>query len=473
MLPADDQPPPPPWYASAPPAFMMSVACTVIVGALFSFLVTYGLDDSGSLNSAGGWLHEFIRYGRPMLSPGFALAAASLSMLGFAELVRRAGPGPDGLILRVGWCAALVFVGSVLAGLYMNHWYAPRADARDLRDILEMFWKWQQRVGATAALVASGSLLLAGRRNPLVMGMAMPFLIATAFCFPYEMVWELTHETGSWGGDRWVATFIDVAIDVSFAVCLLMVTSALGRQLPPAPVDLARAGVGLQRVGSALVARVLVIVVAAFTMVSTFASSSLGLAKLITIVFPLGLLIASIALVTGMFQSGGLTAPGAPRKRLYAAAVFTTVALIAEGLKALAIYRSLPSQSDQWNGYAADTDRILAALPYATPALGLAGMLCLLSGVQALRRWVPQARIDETSIAGAAVSVSVFTVAAVVMLRWGASSPRDLGAYVVVAILVAIFNVIAQLSVARACHRVAEAMLEAPGLPTAVVASKS
>jgi hypothetical protein len=463
------------WADGIPPAFLVAMAVTVVVGAVFSLLVAYGFHERPSDN--GGWVANFLRYGRSLLSPGFGLATASLMVIGFGELVRRAGRGSDGIWLRIGLAAAVIILVSLLASLYMNHWYsARRAGSKELWQTVETFFKWQQRIVAAAAVVLSGSLLVAGRRLPLVQALAVPLLIVTVFSYPIREVWELTHDRRPSSGDLWISSFVDIAIDLAFAGTLLAVLGALGRRLPPPPVDLSRAGDGLQRVGSALVARVLVLVVAAFTVVTTFASHSVGLAKIIATVFPLGLLLASIALVTGMLQAGGLTAEGAPRKRLYAAAVFTLAALVVEGLKAIALYIALTGGTGEDFDVSSRreyAEQVMATLPYATPALALAGLLCLLWGVHALRAWVPEARIEYTGITGAAVSVTVFSVLAVAILRWGASSPRDLGVFVIVSLLVAIANVVAQLSVARACHRVAEAMRDSPALPTAVVAIKS
>jgi hypothetical protein len=465
------QPPAPrPWREVVPPAFVISVATTVIVGALFSIVITYGHDSLRYDRDPDTWLGEFVRYGRPLLSPGFALAAGVLSMLGFAELSRRAGPGLDGTFLRIGLVAAAVIVGGMLVNLYMRNWWWPRSDDREALETMQTFWKWYQRVGAAGALVCSGALLAAGRRHPLVQGLAMPFIIATAFAFPFEMVWELTHESDPSLRNLWLETFIDIAIDVSFAASLLMVVTAIGRSLPPPPVDLARAGDGLHRVGSALVARVLVIVVGAFTLMSTVGVRSPGLAKAMAVVFPFGMLLASIALVTGVLQTGGLASPGAPRRRFYAAAVLGTAALVAEALKAVAFYHHLSGLGEAARQVRfLDAERLLGALPYGVPALGLAAMLCLLSGVQAMRRWAPDARVTDGAISGAAISVTLFTILAVLMSRWAYSSPRDVGVFIIVSIMIAVANVIAWLSVARACHRVAESMRGAPALPTAVV----
>jgi hypothetical protein len=87
-----------------------------------------------------------------------------------------------------------------------------------------------------------------------------------------------------------------------------------------------------------------------------------------------------------------------------------------------------------------------------------------------MRRWAPERRTDRQMVVNAAVAVSLFSIAAVVLVRELAPARGDIGYFILVAILVAIANVFAQIAVARVCHRVAEELREAPGLPTAVIA---
>lgn len=460
---------------STPAAFLVAAAFKLAVGILFALIVTYAFTERRG--ETAGWMIDFARYGRSLLAPAFGLGIAALWIVGFHELARRAGPGADGVVLRIGTAAAVTSFLAVLAALYIRHWYIPRAgeaDGETLERAVESFWLWHGRVTPTAALVASGALLLAGRRIALVRGMALPLLITTAFAYPYRVVLDLSRGDVRSEADLWGLFVTDVAFDAGFVVSLLVVVSALARALPPAAVDLVRAGDGLQRIGSGLVARVLLLVVATFTGVSTFASSSVGLFKVTATVFPLGLLLAGIAMVTGMLQAGALSAPGAPRKRFYAAAVLTTAAFVTEALKALAAYHRVVLAPDRAEHFSGDNlEHFATALPYATPALALAGLLCLLSAVDGLRRWATEDAADPRPITSAAVAVTVFMIAGVMTLRWGVSEPNNVGVFVLVAILVAIFNVTAQLAVARVCHRVAEGMRDAPALPTAVIAKRS
>lgn len=462
--------PPRPVFPAIPPAFLVAFAIMVFGSAFVGFAWAHALSDIRAYADRDNhdWFLDFARYGRPLIAPALSLAVAALMMLGFAELARRAGPARgDGLALRLGLAGSVVIFLCLLVSLYVNHWYVPRRPAGSAA-LMEDFWLWHQRVACTSALLSTAALLYAGRRLFLVQALAVPLVIATIFAYPVESVWELFHTRRPTGDDLWMGAFVDLVIDVGFATVMLFTLAALGRALPPTPVDVARSGEGLQRIGSALVARVLVLVVGAFLTIATIPSQSVGLARLMLSVIPACLLFASIALVTGMFQAAGLAAQLAPRLRLYAAGACTMVAFVADGIRAVSAYNLVATGGDSWARER--TLGTLEVLPYAIPGLALAGMLLLLSAVNELRRWAPGARTDQQMVVNAGVAVTLFSVAAVVLLR-EASPPRaDIGFYIMISILVAIANVAAQIAVARVCHRVAEEMREAPALPTAVIA---
>jgi len=462
------------WHDGVPPAFLVGLAITVFGGAFIGFAWAHGWSGNHSFTDreSHGWFFDFARYGRALLGPGVSLATAVLMILGFAELARRAGAGPDGVALRVGLAGVVVIFLAGLSGLYLNHWYQPRNPGHTL-NFVQDFWIWQQRVVCGAAVVATASLLIAGRRLFIVQALAVPFLLVTIFAYPVQSVWEMFHDIRPGNNDGiMTGVFIDVLIDVGFATLLLIVVGGLGRALPPAPVDIARAGEGLQRVGSALLVRVLILVVGAFTLVTTFGAQSVGLARMSAVVFPLGLLITSIALVTGIFQTAGLSAEGAPRLRLYGAGACTLVAFVAEGIRALIAYNVISRgiASDTWGRQRALG--MMETLPYLIPAVGLTGLLLLVSAVDRLRQWAPEARADRQMMINAGAAVALFSIMGVVVMREASPARSDIGFFIMVSILVAIASVLAQVAVARVCHRVAGEMREAPALPTAVVAPR-
>jgi hypothetical protein len=337
---------------------------------------------------------------------------------------------------------------------------------------LDRFWLWQTRVVFVAALAASAALIVAGRRHKVVLVVAAPLLVFTMLQHPTLKLYEwISFDRPDKKAEMWLQAGIDIWVRIGFAGTFMATVAAIGNALPPAPTDLVRAGQGLERVGSGLVARVIVILVMAFTLIMTVGAQSPSMARVAGVIFPTCLLIASIAIVTGAIQVGGLCAADAPRKRLYAAAALLITAMTIDALKALSLYLAL--RRGDVDGYAIDRVRHTAeALPYLTPALGLAGLLCVLSAAARLRRTVPAARVDEAGINAAAASVIIFTACAVALLRWAQSGVSSQGAFVMVSLTVAVANIIAQLAVARVCHRVGAAMREVSGLPTAVATVK-
>jgi len=114
--------------------------------------------------------------------------------------------------------------------------------------------------GLAACRKIAHHLFEPGKRTPRIPG----------FQFPPRAVVEMMGWTNPSALGRWLQLFLDTGFDVVFGGLLLTVVAALARTLPPAPVDRPRAGEGLERVGSALVARVLVAVVGVFLLVSKF-----------------------------------------------------------------------------------------------------------------------------------------------------------------------------------------------------------
>jgi hypothetical protein len=457
-----------------PPAFVVAIVTMLIVGVGLSLFAAYA-STSGrdSLSDRDGWLFQFLIIGRSLLWSGAAMATTSLFAVGFAELARRSGPSAEGHVLRAGMLAALAMLVLVLAGFYMGYWWKPRGEMSAEREAsFESFWLWRQRLFFTVAMIASASVIVAGRRQPLVLALAVPLLVFTAFQYPTRWIAELVHVgRPDSDGEIWLQSFLEIGFRVGFCGSFMAAVTALATRLPPAPIDMVRAGQGLERVGSGLVVRVVVLLVAAFTLIMTVGAQSPSMARVAGVIFPTCLLVASLAIVTGMLQAGGLTAGGAPRLRLYAGAALSMMAMTIEALKALSLYMALRRGGGFGDSYSERyIQETAGALPYVTPALGLAGLLCTLSAAARLRRMVPEARVDEAGINAAAASVIIFTASGVALMRWAQSGVGSAGTFILLSILVAIANIAAQLSVARVCHRVGASMREQSGLPVAVAA---
>lgn len=459
-------PPGPAPRPTIPPAFVVALAIMGLARGGFALLHAHA---ATSLPSQGGWLVELAGVGASLLWAGTTLAALALLGVGFTELARRAGPGGDGVVLRIGAVAVAGLGLCTVVGLYVLHWWIPTGEATAARhETWRSIQTWLDRLPFVAALVASGALVVAGRRLRTVRLLAGPLLVATALRWPLSSLRELISYARPEDGELWTQAFIDLAIGVAFAGALFAVALALGRALPPARVDRVRAGQGLERVGSALVARVLILVVVAFTLVMTVGARSPAFARLAALVFPFGLLLAGLALVTGMIQAGGLAAAGAPRYRLYAATALTITALAIEALKAVAGYVLLRRGRGEGFPLSDRVESVAAALPYLTPTLAVAGLLCVLWAAAPLRR-MSGAGVDERGLRGAALALIACSGAALGLLRWAETGGvRSVTGFVMLSLLIAVANIIALLAVARICHRVGEALRGAPELPTAV-----
>lgn len=466
--PAPTRPPP----AGVPPAIVVALAIMMITGFALELVVTYAVTQKPDFNS-DGWLIQFLQAGRGLVWGGTTLAVAALMVVGLLELARRAGPELDGIALRVAAGMAGVLLVLALARNYAVYWWFPQGEmSREHFETYERVWLWHARILCASATLLSVSLVVAGRRNATVLALAAPLLVLTVLQNPTQQLYEwISYDNPSTTGKMWLQSFIDIAIRAGFVGTFLATATAVGAALPPASTDMVRAGQGLERVGSGLVARVIVILVGAFTLIMTVGAQSPSMARVAGVIFPTCLLVASIAIVTGMFQAGGLSAAGSPRLRMYAGAALTTIAMVIDALKAISLYLAL--RRGDMDGDSMDRIKDTAlALPYFTPALAVAGLLCTLSAAARLRTMAPGARVDEAGINAAAASVIIFTACAVALLRWAQSGVSSQGAFVMVSLMVAVANIIAQLAVARVCHRVGAAMREVSALPTAVATVK-
>ncbi|MBZ0230992.1 MAG: hypothetical protein K8M05_01455 [Deltaproteobacteria bacterium] len=467
-----DAAPSPAQPAGAPPAFTIAVAVMLGVGTALSLVVAYAATRAGRPVD-GSWVQGLLFQGRSLVATATSFAVTVLMLVGFAELVRRSGPGRDGLVLRAGLVALVVMLLSALAAAYMLHWWWPRGESsRERAETMDAFVRWRGRLVFAAALVASASLIAAGRRHRVVVVAAAPLLVFTALQHPIPWLHELVSFEDPSHGELWLQAAIDIWIRIGFCGALVATVSAIGAALPPAPADMVRAGQGLERVGSGLVARVIVILVSIFTLIMTVGAQSPGMQRVAGVLFPACLLVASIAIVTGMLQVGGLSAAGAPRKRLYAGAALTMSAMVIDAIKAVSLYLALRRGGEDDAYVVERLKRVATALPYLSPVLALAGLWCVLSAAVVLRRMTPDARVDERGIRAAAASVTIFTAAAVALLRWVESGVKSPATFVIVSIVVAFANIVAQLAVARVCHRVGGAMREVAVLPSAVATVK-
>ena len=96
---APERPPPAP--GAPPPAFVIAAGVSLVVGIALTVFVSY-LMSRQALPGEGSWSFGFFVTGRSLVSTAAGFAVPVLLLVGFAELVRRAGPGLDGRVLQIG-----------------------------------------------------------------------------------------------------------------------------------------------------------------------------------------------------------------------------------------------------------------------------------------------------------------------------------------------------------------------------------
>ena len=395
-----------------------------------------------------------------LASTALWVVVSLLLPLGLHELALRRTGVERTLITAAAAVTALLAVQTVVQ-IYLDHVDPP--SYRWLRS----YWTWSQRLNAGGMLTAAVLLALAAaQRGPrgIVAGVAL--VITTAMAFRFSMVHEwlifdnhLAH--------RWFNLALVSGYAMAFRAALLTVVFLLGDRAPPRPTEPGVVARSLEHIGTALVARVVIVIgVAVFTAMAV-GSRSPGLIKVILVLAPLGLLLSMIAQIVATF--GLSTAAGGPRLRLAAGASLTLATMVVTTIQAIIAFRAATDRSDSGGPrLSAEAARgFLEAWPYLLPALALLGLLLLLSGVASLRRRQPGLDAEAPTVAAAWLIGA--SLGAVLLQR---HTPKSASEFVLLALAVAACNVVAVLAVARVCHKTAWAIAAGdPALPSARVVS--
>lgn len=387
------------------------------------------------------------------------LTVTLLIALGLGELSGRLRGGAQTLLVLATAVAAMALARPLMA-IYTT--YVDRPGGKWLHD----YYLWSGRVSAVLWLASAGCMAaVLARRGPVGLAVAAALLVATAISHPFRTVagW-LTFDHGH----VWANAVLDLIYQWAYVAALGAAIYLIGRGTSPAPAEPVRLVTGLERIGTALVARVVIAIgVATFTLMAIGAKSP-GLGKLLVTVGPVALLATAIAQVSGLFTAARDGA--GPRLRLVAAGALTLWSMTATACQAVAAYRVA---RDRWSRGDMDSwerehlEAAASALPNLIPLVGLAGLLLLLSAIASVRARRPA--VAASTPGSAAAWVVGGTLAALFLQRYALRNVHDVGEFVMLTLVVAAANVIATIAVARCCHQTAWAFrtLEPDALPAA------
>lgn len=323
-------------------------------------------------------------------------------------------------------------------------------------------WAWAALWTLAGACVAT----LVVRRGRAGLVVAVAVMLTTVVAHPLRVVDELIRPTPT-PGHAWINAAIDIAITWSSLAALGAAAYLLGKDAPATTWSPGQLLTGIERVGTALVLRVLAALGTGLITTMAIGARSPGLMKAIVVVVPPVLVGALIAQISGLFAAAG-DATG-PRLRLTAAGALTTFAMVVMSAQAVAAFRVARDRwgsgsLDSWDSTRlADTAQ---ALPYLTPAALLLGVVLLLSSLGAMRRARPD--LDPGAVTTAGVLTVGGSLAALWLARHALRHVGSPGEFVLLTALVAACNIAALIAVARLCHKTVWALrLGSDGLPPA------
>ncbi len=449
-------------HAAVPPALLIGVV-TAVIGELALSVYQVRLAALSDLEAVTvGWA-------RYSLAANAAWVASTVPIaVGLREVARRGVVGNRAVVTAAAILTAVVAVCAI-GSIYIE-------SVVDLeRSTHESIWRWGARFTLAAWLGAAACLVFALRRGSLgvVVALAAALLVTTLLAHPPWMMRSWFYFDGWTTAKVWANGALAFGYGAAHASALVLAVFELCRREPPLLGETTRVAEGLTRIGTALVARVVIAMGFVFAMLLAIGARSPSLAKLALVAVPVVALLATIAMISGMFQAAGNAGAAAPpRYRFTLAAVLTLGSLVLISIQAVAAYwlvthgggSSDPSFAHERQSMQA----VVSAFPYLGPAITLAGLLCLISAVASLRaQRGPILGSAEPSTAAA--MVVTFTIAAVAVQRWAATAGGNTGTYLVMLIAVTVATIAAQLAVARLCHKAGDGLVaELPtDLPTA------
>lgn len=399
--------------------------------------------------SYGGDLHElFLRWNT--LSAGLSAALLALAAAGAAELVRRTSDrSKQGARLLFGGLLALIAVS-----FYFYYAYYGMEASRSF-DELEGLHLWTRRLRATSWLLITAGALLVGWREPRVRRWAAPLLLAHLLAHPYDFYGRALYDLFEW---RWALHLQSWLCSAAY-VALLVAVLRFGAPLAEASGGWERAARALERAARALYARLWISAAGITLMLLSVGSrGSDGVAKLWMIGVPLGVALANLGTVSGVFSAAGLTEPGAPRRSLYLAGTLLMMATFISALQMLQLFHSWP-----------DLREVAEMLPLATPVIAALALCVLAQALAQLTALLPSLELEQqASTSRLTVILSQLAVVGV-QYYLVSSPPRELSSLVLILGLSVSASIVTLMSQARLCRALAEQIRERNELPAATV----
>lgn len=450
------------FLAAVPPALIVGLVIAVAGGIPLDVYVTYLLESDRDPSKMRDAL-----VGSNLLWNGVAIAVPVMVMVGLRELSRRL-PAPDTVLVTI----ALVLLGLVVArtvgNVYVRHIATRPTWTAD-------WYLWGTRLSCAAWFMVAIALVAAmarRRQSALVAVVAVALVLSSLMAYPTNLLYQWMHFEGA--NDGWVNTFIDALTTLTHATSIFAAVYLIADGAPAAPADPHRAAQGIARVGTALVARIVIAMGLAALTLLAFGLRSPGFLKLTLWAVPIAVLAATIAMVAGMVRAGGPSEPDAPRLRFTAAGALTLAATMMTAVQAIAIYRLTVDRmrgDDRLDSYARHSlETTATALPYFVPVLALVGLLCFIAGLASLKRRHGGV-LGSAEPSAAAAMLVIFTAAAFGVQQWMAREPREVGTYLMLTIVTTVASIVAQLAVARLCDKISDGLMyqTSAGLPAARV----
>ena len=382
-----------------------------------------------------GDLESQLRLGGPAL----VIAALAVALGGAADLRARM-PGA----LRAG--AQLVVAG---LGLLL---------AREILDVVRGTWfaaerefhghdafVWMQRLGLVAILLLAAGVLAVGWASERVRMIAGPLVGLAILAQPPMIVLQWTGDFGH--SSPWVFHGIHATAEVGFAgLALFAIREAMRRAGQPTARPWHQAAAGYFQAGSALTARIAIMVIGVAFAMFAIVTRSPNLLKVYFYLVPLGVMAVTIGLVRAILRAASDDDHDAPAVRLHLAAGLITFAMVVPTMQAIVLYKS-----DAAAG-------IARVLDVAAPAAGLGGFLCLISAIGTVAERTRLSVTREATVR-AALLVTGASAAAVAVQQWFArevatGTEHAAGVFALTVLVTAAAAIFAILQVARLCQRI-------------------
>jgi lipid-A-disaccharide synthase-like uncharacterized protein len=422
---------------------------SLVVSARFALLFT---------GAESGWdstINVLRRWN--LLQSALPFGCLALAAAGAFELCRRTtGRSKRGAQLMAG--ALLVILGAKAVSAYCA--WSSAAQPENLA--LHGLWTWTHRIGATAWLVLGAGVVAAGWQVRAVRWLAVPLLFATLLAHPYDGYAKALYEALGGDASRAGTWMLRGGLELVWAALILLALS-LAPPLTDGSEGWPRVAQGLERTSRALYGRLAISILGALLTLIVFlwrGGTPAMLREASELWVPLASVIATIVAVTGILGAGGLTAPGAPRRLLYAAAALTATTLVLTALKVFLLHRGRGNE---------EALALATALPLILPAMSFVAMVLLVQGLFRLAELLPDLTAREqawksrnTVIFGSAVGLGApFLAHLSLQATWHAQL-----FWVLVA---AIASLLAQASMALLCRVLADELRQRAELPAAQV----